>query len=165
MSKVVVIIRKNFSLYRIKKMNKMGEEIIERLINDDIEIRLAAKYQFIGKGEAAIPVLLTILEEDEREVVRYWVYDIFGGLGVHARTVVPMVLKSLREDDSERVRAISAGVLLEIVENFEDVVPVLLIAKNKDKSDQVQRTLDMVLYKIAGKLGYASIEELTKAFE
>jgi hypothetical protein len=97
--------------------------------------------------------------------VRYWVYDIFGGLGAHARKVVPMVLKSLREDDSERVRAISAGVLLEIVENFEDIIPVLLIAKNKDKSDQVQRTLDMVLYKIAGKLGYASIEELTKAFE
>ena len=146
-------------------MNKMGEEIIERLINDDVVIRLGAKYQFIGKGEAAIPVLLTILEEDEREVVRYWVYDIFGGLGPHARKVVPMVLKSLREDDSERVRAISAGVLLEIVENFEDIIPVLLIAKNKDKSDQVQRTLDMVLYKIAGKLGYASIEELTKAFE
>jgi HEAT repeat protein len=146
-------------------MNKMGEEIIERLINDDVVIRLGAKYQFIGKGEAAIPVLLTILEEDEREVVRYWVYDIFGGLGPHARKVVPMVLKSLREDDSERVRAISAGVLLEIVENFEDIISILLIAKNKDKSDQVQRTLDMVLYKIAGKLGYASIEVLTKAFE
>jgi len=143
----------------------MGEEIIERLINDDVTIRLGAKYQFIGKGETAMPVLLTILEEDEREVVRYWVYDIFGGLGAHARTVVPMILKSLVEDDSERVRAISAGVLLEIVEKFEDIVPVLLTAKNKDKSDQVQRTLDMVLHKIAGKLGYASIEELTKAFE
>lgn len=146
-------------------MNKMGEEIIERLINDDMTIRLATKYQFLGKGEAAIPVLLTILEEDEREVVRYWVYDIFGGLGPHARTVVPMILKSLVEDDSERIRAISPGVLLEISENFEDLVPVLLTAKNKEKSDRVQRSLDMGLYKIAGKLGYASIEELTKAFE
>lgn len=143
----------------------MVKEIIERLIDDDVVTRLSAKYEFLGKGEAAIPVLLTVLEEDQREVVRYWVYDIFGGLGAHARKVVPMVLKSLREDDSERVRSISAGVLLEIAENFEDIVPVLLIAKNKDKSDQVQRTLDMVLHKIAGKLGYASIEELTKAFE
>ena len=143
----------------------MGEEIIERLINDDIEIRLATKYQFLGKGEAAIPVLLTILEEDEREVVRYWVYDIFGGLKTQAKEVVPIILKSLVEDDSERVRAISAGVLLGIVEKFEEIVPVLLKAKNKEKSDRVQRSLDMALHKIAGKLGYASIEELTKAFE
>jgi len=146
-------------------MNKMVKEIIERLINDDIEIRLAAKYEFLGHGEDAVPVLLTALEEDEREVVRYWVYDVFGGLKTQAKSVVPMILKSLREDDSERVRAISAGVLGEIVENFEDIVPVLLTAKNKEKSDRVQRSLDMVLYKIAGKLGYASIEELTKAFE
>jgi len=146
-------------------MNKMVKEIIERLIDDDVVTRLSAKYEFLGKGEAAIPVLLTVLEEDQREVVRYWVYDVFGGLKTKAKKVVPMVLKSLREDDSERVRSISAGVLLEIAENFEDIVPVLLIAKNKDKSDQVQRTLDMVLHKIAGKLGYASIEELTKAFE
>jgi len=143
----------------------MVKEIIERLINDDIEIRLAAKYEFLGHGEDAVPVLLTALEEDEREVVRYWVYDVFGGLKTQAKSVVPMILKSLREDDSERVRAISAGVLGEIVENFEDIVPVLLTAKNKEKSDRVQRSLDMVLYKIAGKLGYASIEELTKAFE
>ncbi len=143
----------------------MGEEIIERLINDDVVVRLGAKYQFIGKGEAAIPVLLTILEEDEREVVRYWVYDVFGGLGSHARTVVPMVLKSLVEDESERIRAISPGVLLEIAENFEEIVPVLLTAKNKEKSDRVQRSLDMVLHKIAGKLGYANFEELTNAFE
>jgi len=143
----------------------MVKEIIERLINDDIEIRLAAKYEFLGHGEDAVPVLLTALEEDEREVVRYWVYDVFGGLKTQAKSVVPMILKSLREDDSERVRAISAGVLGEIVENFEDIVPVLLTAKNKEKSDRVQRSLDMVLYKIVGKLGYASIEELTKAFE
>jgi len=146
-------------------MNKMVREIIERLIDDDMVTRMAAKYEFLGKGEAALPVLLTVLEKDEREVVRYWVYDVFGGLKTQAKDAVPIVLKSLIEDDSERVRAISAGVLLEIVENFEDIIPVLLIAKNKDKSDQVQRTLDMVLYKIAGKLGYASIEELTKAFE
>ncbi len=146
-------------------MKKMVKEIIERLIDDDMVTRMSAKYEFLGKGEAAIPVLLTVLEEDQREVVRYWVYDVFGGLKTQAKKVVPMVLKSLREDDSERVRAISAGILLEIVENFEDIVPVLLNAKNKDKSDQVQRTLDMVLHKIAGKLGYASIEELTKAFE
>ena len=146
-------------------MNKMVKEIIERLINDDIEIRLAAKYEFLGKGEAAIPVLLTILEEDQREVVRFWVYDVFGGLKTQAKEVIPIVLKSLIEDDSERVRAVSAGVLLEIAENFEDIVPVLLTAKNKDKSDRVQRTLEMVLHKIAGKLGYASIGELTKAFE
>ncbi|MHA1318454.1 MAG: HEAT repeat domain-containing protein [Promethearchaeota archaeon] len=128
-------------------------------------IRMAAKYEFLGKGEAAVPVLLTVLEEDEREVVRYWVYDVFGGLKTQAKDAVPVVLKSLIEDDSERVRAISPGVLLEIAENFEDLVPVLLTAKNKEKSDRVQRSLDMVLYKIAGKLGYASIEELTKAFE
>ncbi len=146
-------------------MKKMVKEIIERLIDDDLTIRLAAKYEILGKGEEAVPVLLTVLEEDEREVVRYWVYDVFGGLGANARTVVPMVLKSLVEDDSERIRAISPGVLLEIAENFEEIVPVLLTAKNKEKSDRVQRSLDMVLHKIAGKLGYASIEELTKAFE
>jgi len=143
----------------------MVKEIIERLIDDDMVIRMAAKYEFLGKGEAAVPVLLTVLEEDEREVVRYWVYDVFGGLKTQAKDAVPVVLKSLIEDDSERVRAISPGVLLEIAENFEDLVPVLLTAKNKEKSDRVQRSLDMVLYKIAGKLGYASIEELTKAFE
>ncbi len=146
-------------------MKKMVKEIIERLIDDDMVIRMAAKYEFLGKGEAAVPVLLTVLEEDEREVVRYWVYDVFGGLKTQAKDAVPIVLKSLIEDDSERVRAISPGVLLEIAENFEDLVPVLLTAKNKEKSDRVQRSLDMVLYKIAGKLGYASIEELTKAFE
>ena len=146
-------------------MNKMVKEIIERLIDDDMVTRMAAKYEFLGKGEAAVPVLLTVLEEDQREVVRYWVYDVFGGLGAHARTVVPIVLKSLVEDDSERIRAISPGVLLEIAENFEEIVPVLLTAKNKEKSDRVQRSLDMVLHKIAGKLGYASSEELTKAFE
>ena len=143
----------------------MVKEIIERLIDDDMVTRMGAKYEFLGKGEAAVPVLLTVLEEDQREVVRYWVYDVFGGLKTQATKAVPVLLKSLIEDDSERVRAVSAGVLGEVVENFEDVVPVLLIAKNKDKSDQVQRTLDMVLHKIAGKLGYASIEELTKAFE
>jgi len=146
----------------------MVKEIIERLIDDDIVTRMAAKYEFLGKGEEAVPVLVTVLEEDQREVVRYWVYDVFGGLGAHARTVVPMVLKSLVEDDSERIRAISPGVLLvllAIVENFKDIVPVLLTAKNKEKSDRVQRSLDMALHKIAGKLGYASIEELTKAFE
>jgi HEAT repeat protein len=126
---------------------------------------MAAKYEFLGKGEAAVPVLLTVLEEDQREVVRYWVFDVFGGLKTQAKDAVPKVLKSLIEDDSERVRAISPGVLLEIVENFEDIVPVLLTAKNKEKSDRVQRSLDMALHKIAGKLGYASIEELTKAFE
>jgi HEAT repeat protein len=146
-------------------MKKMVKEIIERLIDDDMVTRMSAKYEFLGKGEAAVPVLLTVLEEDQREVVRYWVYDVFGGLKTQAREVVPIVLKSLIEDDSERVRAISPGVLLEIAENFEDIVPVLLTAKNKDKSDRVQRALDMVLHKIAGKLGYASIEELTKAFE
>jgi len=146
-------------------MKKMVKEIIERLIDDDMVIRMAAKYEFLGKGEAAVPVLLTVLEEDEREVVRYWVYDVFGGLKTQAKDAIPVVLKSLIEDDSERVRAISPGVLLEIAENFEDLVPVLLTAKNKEKSDRVQRSLDMVLYKIAGKLGYASIEELTKAFE
>jgi len=143
----------------------MVKEIIERLIDDDMVIRMAAKYEFLGKGEAAVPVLLTVLEEDEREVVRYWVYDVFGGLKTQAKDAIPVVLKSLIEDDSERVRAISPGVLLEIAENFEDLVPVLLTAKNKEKSDRVQRSLDMGLYKIAGKLGYASIEELTKAFE
>jgi hypothetical protein len=97
--------------------------------------------------------------------VRYWVYDVFGGLKTQAKDAVPKVLKSLIEDDSERVRAISPGVLLEISENFEDLVPVLLTAKNKEKSDRVQRSLDMALHKIAGKLGYASIEELTKTFE
>ena len=146
-------------------MNKMVKEIIERLIHDDMVTRMAAKYEFLGKGEAAVPVLLTVLEEDQREVVRYWVFDVFGGLKTQAKDAVPIVLKSLIEDDSERVRAISPGVLLEISENFEDLVPVLLTAKNKEKSDRVQRSLDMVLYKIAGKLGYASIEELTKAFE
>ena len=146
-------------------MNKMVRDIIERLIDDDLSIRLSAKYEFLGHGEEALPVLLTVLEEDQREVVRYWVYDVFGGLGAHARTVVPMVLKSLVEDESERIRAISPGVLLEIAENFEEIVPVLLTAKNKEKSDRVQRSLDMGLYKIAGKLGYASVEELTKAFE
>jgi len=146
-------------------MKKMVNEIIERLIDDDMVTRMSAKYEFLGKGGAAVPVLLTVLEEDQREVVRYWVYDVFGGLKTQAREVVPIVLKSLIEDDSERVRAISPGVLLEIAENFEDIVPVLLTAKNKDKSDRVQRSLDMVLHKIAGKLGYASIEELTKAFE
>ncbi len=143
----------------------MVKEIIERLIDDDIVTRMSAKYEFLGKGEAAVPVLLTVLEEDQREVVRYWVYDVFGGLKTQATKAIPVLLKSLIEDDSERVRAISPGVLLEISENFEDLVPVLLTAKNKDKSDRVQRTIDMVLHKIAGKLGYASIEELTKAFE
>ena len=146
-------------------MNKMVKEIIERLINDDMVIRMAAKYEFLGKGEAAVPVLLTVLEEDQREVVRYWVYDVFGGLKTQATKAIPVLLKSLIEDDSERVRAVSAGALLEIAEKFEDIVPTFLIAKNKDKSDRVQRSIDMVLYKIAGKLGYASIEELTKAFE
>jgi len=146
-------------------MNKMVKEIIERLIDDDVTTRLAAKYEFLGKGEAAVPVLLTVLEEDQREVVRYWVYDVFGGLKIQATKAIPVLLKSLIEDDSERVRAVSAGALGEIAEKFEDIVPVFLIAKNKEKSDRVQRTLDMVLYKIAGKLGYASIEELTKAFE
>ena len=146
-------------------MNKMVKEIIERLIDDDMVIRMAAKYEFLGKGEAAVPVLLTVLEEDEREVVRYWVYDVFGGLKTQATKAIPVLLKSLIEDDSERVRAVSAGALLEIAEKFEDIVPTFLIAKNKDKSDRVQRSIDMVLYKIAGKLGYASIEELTKAFE
>ncbi len=143
----------------------MVKEIIERLIDDDMTIRLSAKYEFLGKGEAAVPVLLTALEEDKREVVRYWVYDVFGGLGVRATKAIPVLSKSLIEDDSERVRAVSAGALGEIVEKFEDIVPVFLTAKNKDKSDRVQRTLDMVLNKIAGKLGYASTEELTKAFE
>jgi len=146
-------------------MNKMVKELIERLINDDMVARMSAKYEFLGMGEAAVSVLLTVLEEDQREVVRYWVYDVFGGLKTQAREVVPIVLKSLIEDDSERVRAISPGVLLEIAENFEDIVPVLLTAKNKDKSDRVQRSLDMVLHKIAGKLGYANIEALTKAFD
>ena len=146
-------------------MNKMVKEIIERLIDDDVTTRLAAKYEFLGKGEAAVPVLLTVLEEDQREIVRYWVYDVFGGLKIQATKAIPVLLKSLIEDDSERVRAVSAGALGEIAEKFEDIVPVFLIAKNKEKSDRVQRTLDMVLYKIAGKLGYASIEELTKAFE
>ena len=146
-------------------MNKMVKEIIERLIDDDMVIRMGAKYEFLGKGEAAVPVLLTVLEEDQREVVRYWVYDVFGGLKTQATKAIPVLLKSLIEDDSERVRAISAGALLEIVEKFEDIVPTFLIAKNRDKSDRVQRSIDMVLYKIAGKLGYASIEELTKAFE
>jgi HEAT repeat protein len=143
----------------------MVKEIIKRLIDDDMVIRMAAKYEFLGKGEAAVPVLLTVLEEDQREVVRYWVYDVFGGLKTQAKDAVLILLKSLIEDDSERVRAISPGVLLEISENFEDLVPVLLTAKNKEKSDRVQRSLDMALHKIAGKLGYASIEELTKAFE
>ena len=143
----------------------MVKEIIERLIDDDMVIRMAAKYEFLGKGEAAVPVLLTVLEEDQREVVRYWVYDVFGGLKTQATKAIPVLLKSLIEDDSERVRAVSAGALLEIAEKFEDIVPTFLIAKNKDKSDRVQRSIDMVLYKIAGKLGYASIEELTKAFE
>jgi len=144
----------------------MVKEIIERLINDDMVIRImAAKYEFLGKGEAAVPVLLTVLEEDQREVVRNWVYDVFGGLKTQATKAIPVLLKSLIEDDSERVRAVSAGALLEIAEKFEDIVPTFLIAKNKDKSDRVQRSIDMVLYKIAGKLGYASIEELTKAFE
>jgi len=143
----------------------MVRELIERLIDDDMTIRLSAKYEFLGHGEEALPVLLTVLEEDQREVVRYWVYDVFGGLKTQAKDAIPVVLKSLIEDDSERVRAISPGVLLEIAENFEDLVPVLLTAKNKEKSDRVQRSLDMGLYKIAGKLGYASIEELTKAFE
>jgi len=143
----------------------MVREIIERLIDDNMEIRLSAKYEFLGKGEAAVPVLLTVLEEDQREVVRFWVYDVFGGLKTQAAKAIPVVLESLLEDDSERVRSVSAGVLLEIAENFEDIVPVLLTAKNKDKSDRVQRTLEMVLHKIAGKLGYANIEELTKAFE
>ena len=146
-------------------MNKMVRDIIERLIDDDMTIRLSAKYEFLGHGEEAVPVLLTALEEDQRLVVRYWVYDVFGGLGSHARTVVPMVLKSLVEAESESIRAISPGVLLEIAENFEEIVPVLLTAKNKEKSDRVQRSLDMVLHKIAGKLGYANIEELTNAFE
>ena len=146
-------------------MTKMVKEIIERLIDDDMVTRMSAKYEFLGKGEAAVPVLLTVLEEDQREVVRYWVYDVLGGLKTQAAKAVPVILKSLIEDDSERVRSVSAGVLLEIAEKYEDLVPVLLLAKNKDKSNQVQRTLDMVLHKIAGKLGYASIEELTKAFE
>jgi len=143
----------------------MVTEIIERLIDDDMVTRMAAKYEFLGKGEAAVPVLLTVLEEDQREVVRYWVYDVFGGLKTQATKAIPVLLKSLLEDASERVRAVSAGALLEIAEKFEDIVPTFLIAKNKDKSDRVQRSIDMVLYKIAGKLGYASIEELTKAFE
>jgi len=143
----------------------MVKEIIERLIDDDVATRLAAKYEFLGKGEAAVPVLLTVLEEDQREVVRYWVYDVFGGLKTQATKAIPVLLKSLIEDDSERVRAVSAGALGEIVEKFEDIVPEFLIAKNKEKPDRVKRTLDMVLHKIAGKLGYASIEELTKAFE
>ena len=143
----------------------MVKEIIERLIDDDVVTRMGAKYEILGQGEAAVPVLLTVLEEDHREVVRYWIYDVFGGLKTQAKEVVPIVLKSLIEDDSERVRAISAGVLPEIVENFEDIVPGLLNAKNKEKSDRVQRTLDMVLHKIAEKLGYTSVEELTKAFE
>jgi HEAT repeat protein len=146
-------------------MNKMVKEIIERLIDDDMVIRMAAKYEFLGKGEAAVPVLLTILEEDQREVVRYWVYDVFGGLKTQAAKAIPILLKSLIEDDSERFRAVCAGALGEIVEKFEDIVPTFLIAKNKDKSDRVKRTIDMVLHKIAGKLGYGSIEELTKAFE
>jgi len=146
-------------------MNKMVKEIIERLIDDDMTTRMAAKYEFLGKGEAAVPVLLTVLEEDQREVVRYWVYDVFGGLKTQAAKAIPILLKSLIEDDSERVRAVSAGALGEIVEKFEDIVPTFLIAKNKDKSDRVKRTIDMVLHKIAGKLGYGSIEELTKAFE
>jgi len=143
----------------------MVKEIIERLIDDDMTTRMAAKYEFLGKGEAAVPVLLTVLEEDQREVVRYWVYDVFGGLKTQAAKAIPILLKSLIEDDSERVRAVSAGALGEIVEKFEDIVPTFLIAKNKDKSDRVKRTIDMVLHKIAGKLGYGSIEELTKAFE
>ena len=143
----------------------MVKEIIERLIDDDMVTRMGAKYEFLGKGEAAVPVLLTVLEEDQREVVRYWVYDVFGGLKTQATKAIPVLLKSLIEDDSERVRAISAGALLEIVEKFEDIVPTFLIAKNRDKSDRVQRSIYMVLYKIAGKFGYASIEELTKAFE
>ena len=146
-------------------MNKMVKEFIERLIDDDMTIRLSAKYELLGKGEAVVPVLLTVLEEDQREIVRYWVYDVFGGLKTQATQAIPVLSKSLIEDDSERVRAVSAGALGEIGEKFEDIVPVFLIAKNKDKSERVQRTLDMVLNKIAGKLGYASIEELTKAFE
>ena len=143
----------------------MVNELIERLIDDDVSTRIAAKYEFLGKGEAAVPVLLTVLEEDQREVVRYWVYDVFGGLKTQATKAIPVLLKSLIEDDSERVRAVSAGALGEIVEKFEDIVPEFLTAKNKEKSDRVKRTIDMVLHKIAGKLGYASIEELTKAFE
>jgi HEAT repeat protein len=146
-------------------MKKMVKEIIERLIDEDVGTHIGAKYELEGRGEAVVPWLLKELEEDQREVVRYWVYDVFGGLGPLAIEAVPTLLKSLIEDDSERVRAVSAGALGEIVENFEDIVPKLLIAKNKEKSDRVQRTLDMVLNKIAGKLGYASIEELTKAFE
>ena len=143
----------------------MIKKIIERLIDDDVATHIGAKYELQGKGEAVVPVLLEVLEEDQREVVRYWVYDVFGGLKTQASKAVPTLLKSLIEDDSERVRAVSAGALAEIVENFEDIIPILLLAKNKDKSDRVQRTLDMVLNKIAGKLGHASIEELTKAFE
>jgi len=143
----------------------MVKELIERLIDDDMVTRMSAKYEFLGKGEAAVPVLLKVLAEDQREVVRYWVYDVFGGLKTKATEAIPVLLKSLIEDDSERVRAVSAGALGEIAEKFEDIVPVFLIAKDKDKSDRVQRTLDMLLNKIAGKLGYASIEELKKAFE
>ncbi len=143
----------------------MVKQIIERLIDEDVATHISAKYELEGKGDAVVPVLLKLLEEDQREVVRYWVYDVFGGLKKQAINTVPTLSKSLIEDESERVRAVSAGALGEIVENFEDIVPVLLKAKNKEKSDRVQRTLNMVLNKIAGKLGYASIEELTKVFE
>ena len=143
----------------------MVKELIERLIDDDMVTRMSAKYELLGKGEAAVPVLLTVLEEDQREIVRYWVYDVFGGLKAQATKAIPVLLKSLIDDDSERVRAVSAGALGEIAEKFEEIIPVFIIAKNKDKSDRVQKTLDMLLNKIAGKLGYASIEELTKAFE
>jgi HEAT repeat protein len=146
-------------------MKKMVKEIIERLIDEDVGTHISAKYELEGRGEAVVPWLLKELEEDQREVVRYWIYDVFGGLKTKATKAVPTLLKSLIEDESERVRAVSAGALGEIVENFKDIVSVLLKAMNKEKSDRVQRTLNMVLNKIAGKLGYASIEELTKVFE
>ncbi len=74
-------------------MNKMEKEIIERLIDEDTATRISAKYELQGRGEAVVPVLLKLLEEDQREVVRYWVYDVFGGLKTQATKAVPTLLK------------------------------------------------------------------------
>ncbi|NVM54079.1 MAG: HEAT repeat domain-containing protein [Candidatus Helarchaeota archaeon] len=140
-------------------------ELIEELDSEDFVTRFTAKNNLLAMGELVVPVLITAFEEEQREMVRYWIVDVLGALKDQARNAVPTLLKALEGDTSEGVRAVAAGVLEVIVEKVEEIVPALIKSLRNDTSSRVQKTVDMTLKKIASKLGYATSEDLIKAFE
>jgi HEAT repeat protein len=140
------------------------KEKIEALLSEDVITRMMAKNDLVSVGPRIVPPLLKVIEEDPRDMLRYWVIDVLGALKEQAKEAVPLLSRLLIEDDFDRVRSVSAGVLNVIVENIEEIIPVLIKAYKKDKSEEVQRTLNMVLIQAAKKLGYPSIEALIEAF-